>query len=126
MSIKTSTPPAAVTSTDAQGLTVEERRHLFAWAADARASGIDATEDLRLRPWPVPLTAAMIGVFRIGDDMASWFIVGQNGLWTVVVVAEGRVLATRPSLAEALAVIHRPGPGFGREAGLPVTTQSIY
>ena len=100
------------------GLTVDERRHLLAWTNSARGSGIDAAEDLRLRPWPVPITAAVIGVFRVGEGMASWLVVGQNGQWTVVSVSEGNILATQPSFAEALATLHRPltasrkGPGY--------------
>ena len=108
-------PPDAVTSSQSQGpqtsgLTVEERRHLMVWTDSARESGIDATEDLRLRPWPLPVSAAVIGVFRTGEGMASWLVVGQNGLWTVVSVREGNVMATRPTLADALTVIHRPLP----------------
>ena len=45
------------------GLTVDERRDLVSWIASARASGIDATEDLRLRPWLVPISASVIVVF---------------------------------------------------------------
>jgi hypothetical protein len=100
---RTSVPPAART---ASGLTAEERRHLLSWLDSARESGIDATEDLRMRPWPVPIVAAVIGVFRAGEGMASWLVIGQNGLWTVVAVDDGEVLATHPSLREALAEIH--------------------
>jgi hypothetical protein len=110
------------TSLDVQGLSVEERRLLLAWIDDARGSGIDATEDLRLRPWPVPVTAVLIGVFRSGETMASWFLVGQNGLWTVVAVAEGKVVATRPSLREALEIIHRPGAEFDRRHAIGGTS----
>jgi hypothetical protein len=108
------------TSPDVQGLTVEERRLLLAWIEDARGSGIDATEDLRLRPWPV--TAVLIGVFRSGETMASWFLVGQNGLWTVVAVSEGKVVAMRPSLREALEIIHRPGTEFDRRHAIGGTS----
>jgi hypothetical protein len=61
-----------------------------------------------MRPWPMPVTAHVIGVFRAGMTMATWLVVGQNDLWTVVSVAEGTVLATRPTLAAALAIIHAP------------------
>ena len=95
-------------SPEAKGLTVDERRHLLAWIASARESGIDAAEDLQLRPWPIPITASVIGVFRIGESMASWLVVGQNEVWTVVSVAESTVLNTGTSLADALAIIHPP------------------
>jgi hypothetical protein len=93
------------------GLAVEERRQLLTWLASARSNGIDATEDLSARPWPVAIGGGLIGVFREGDTTASWLMVAQDGLWTVVSVAEGKVLATHPTLAEALTVIHRPPPG---------------
>lgn len=108
MLTRTAAPPTAANSPEDQGLTVEERRYLLAWIEDARGSGIDAMEDLRLRPWPVAVTAAVIGVFRTGEAMASWLVVGQNGLWTVVAVTDGTVLATRPTLEEVLAIIHQP------------------
>ena len=103
---QTSRPPEAATGPDAPGLTAEDRRHLLAWTKAARERGIDATEDLRLRPWPIPVDAAVIGVFRTGEDFASWLVVGQGGQWTVVAVTESTVLATRPSLPEALAIIY--------------------
>jgi len=105
-----SDPSLASPSAKVPGLNAEERRHLLMWLESARASGIDATEDLRMRPWPVAISASIIGVFRAGDEMASWLVIGQNGLWTVVSVSEGGVLATLPSLTEALAVIHPPRP----------------
>lgn len=107
------------------GLSVEDRRHLLAWLDEARMSGIDATEDLRLRPWPMPITAQVIGVYRSGLTMATWLVVGQNGLWTVVSVAEGTVLATRPTLAAALAIIHSPRPPAPVADSTPETAQSV-
>ena len=88
------------------GLTVDERRYLMAWIESARANGIDATEDLRLRPWPVPISASVIGVFRAGESIATWLVVGQNGLWTVILVDSGDIVTTQPALSEALAAIH--------------------
>ena len=105
-----SIPSSAPAGAGSLGLSVEDRRHLLSWLDGARASGIDATEDLRMRPWPMPVTAHVIGVFRSGMTMATWLVVGQNDLWTVVSVAEGTILATRPTLAAALAVIHTPPP----------------
>jgi hypothetical protein len=105
---RAATPSSGSPGPASFGLSVEDRRHLLAWLDEARESGIDATEDLRLRPWPMPVTAQVIGVYRSGLTMATWLVVGQNGLWTVVSVAEGTVLATRPTLAGALAIIHAP------------------
>jgi hypothetical protein len=103
-------PSSGSPAPGSSGLSVGDRRHLLTWLDAARLSGIDATEDLRLRPWPMPVTAHVIGVFRAGMTMATWLVVGQNELWTVVSVSEGTVLATRPTLAAALAIIHSPPP----------------
>jgi len=105
---RAATQPSGSPGPASLGLSVEDRRHLLAWLDEARISGIDATEDLQLRPWPMPVTAQVIGVYRSGLTMATWLVVGQNGLWTVVSVSEGTVLATRPTLAAALAIIHAP------------------
>jgi hypothetical protein len=121
---RAATPSSEGTGPASFGLSVEDRRHLLAWLDGAREVGIDATEDLRLRPWPMPVTAQVIGVYRSGLTMATWLVVGQNGLWTVVSVAEGTVLATRPTLAAALAIIHSPPPPAPVADGPPKTDQS--
>jgi hypothetical protein len=115
-----STAPAA----GSFGLSVNDRRHLLAWLDGARLAGIDATEDLRLRPWPMPVTAQVLGVFRTGMTMATWLVVGQTGLWTVVSVSESTVLATRPNLAAALAIIHSPPAGESRSGTDQTTPQA--
>jgi hypothetical protein len=128
MLTQTPAPRAAIPSSEGPasfGLSVEDRRHLLAWLDEAREGGIDATEDLRLRPWPMPVTAQVIGVYRSGLTMATWLVVGQNGLWTVVSVAEGTVLATRPTLAAALAVIHSPPAPAPAADRLQETEQSV-
>jgi hypothetical protein len=107
-----SDPTDAKVATDAPGLSVDERRYLLAWTIAARDGGIDVTEDLGLRPWPIPMTAAVIGVFRSGEEFASWLVVGQGGRWTVVSVADSAVLSTSQSLAEALTIIY-PMPRTG-------------
>jgi hypothetical protein len=121
---RAATPSSGSPGPASSGLSVEDRRHLLAWLDEARVSGIDATEDLRLRPWPMPVTAQVIGVYRSGLTMPTWLVVGQNGLWTVVSVAEGTVLATRPTLAAALAIIHTPRSPAPVADGPPETAQS--
>lgn len=93
------------------GLSVDERRTLLAWVEAAREIGIDATEDLRLRPWPLPVAANVIGVFRADEGMAAWLVVGQGAAWTVVSVREGGILATTSSLTQALDLIYQPRAG---------------
>jgi hypothetical protein len=122
---RAATQPSGSSGPASLGLSVDDRRHLLAWLDAARVSGIDATEDLRMRPWPMPVTAQVIGVYRSGLTMATWLVVGQNGLWTVVSVSEGTVLATRPTLAAALAIIHTP-PSPAPVTGDPSeTAQSV-
>lgn len=107
------------------GLTFEERLDLLSWIEGARGSGIDAIEDLGLRPWPAPIRGNVIGIFRAGEKNATWVLVGQNGLWAVVAVASGTVSAIRLSLAEALASVPsgagRSAPPHQREYGLQET-----
>ena len=79
-----------------------ERRYLEGWSVAARASGIDAVEDLRGRAWPGPVAECIIGVFQSGHLLATWLIVGEAGSWAVACCADGRVSDTLPSLVEAL------------------------
>jgi hypothetical protein len=87
------------------GLSANERTCLQVWQDAARAAGVDAVEDLRQRPWPCPIADAIIGVFRRGDDQASWIVVGQDGQWVVACCASGGVSRPFGSLADALALI---------------------
>ncbi len=98
------------------GLSLDERRHLREWQVSARTMGIDAVEDLTLRPWPCPVAGTVIGVFNAGSKAAQWLVVGQDGAWAVACCAEGEVSRTLNSLAEALAVIYPGQAGCGRSA----------
>ncbi len=88
------------------GLNADERRHLREWQASARAMGIDAVEDLTLRPWPCRVAGTVIGVFTAGSKAARWLVVGQESAWAVAYCAEGEVSRTLNALAEALALIY--------------------
>ena len=90
------------------GLSSDERRDLRVWLISARASGIDAVENLTCRPWPCPVLGIVIGVFTAGSKAARWLVVGEEGAWAVAFCSEGHVSERLNSLAEALAVIH-PG-----------------
>lgn len=80
----------------------------------ARVIGIDAVEDLTVRPWPCPITGIVIGVFQASVTAADWLVIGHNGAWAVAACADGQVSRTLHSLAEALAVIYPGQPGDGR------------
>jgi hypothetical protein len=83
-------------------LTSVERRYLEGWSVAARASGIDAVEDLGSRAWPGPVAETVIGVFQSGHLLATWLIVGERGGWAVACCADGHVSGTLPSLIDAL------------------------
>ncbi len=93
------------------GLSPDERRHLREWQSSARVIGIDAVEDLTLRPWPCPISGTVIGVFRAEAKAAQWLVISHNGTWAVASFAAGEVSRTLNSLAEALAVIYPGVPG---------------
>lgn len=83
-------------------LTEVERRYLQGWSVAARASGIDAVEDLRGRAWPGPVAETIIGVFQSGHLLATWLIVGERGSWAVACCADGSTSGSLPSLVDAL------------------------
>ena len=87
------------------GLTVAQRRYLLGWNEAARATGIDAVEDLALRPWPDCDADSIIGVFRSGHLLASWLIVGHGGTWAVAHCSDGTVSSSVPTLADALHLV---------------------
>lgn len=88
------------------GLSPLERRLLSRWLTAARQAGIDAAEDLGVRPWPTPSADSIIGVFKSGHLLASWLIVGHQGSWAVACCADGNVSVSLGSLADALALIY--------------------
>jgi hypothetical protein len=94
-------------------LSMDERNHLREWRVAARMIDVDAVEDLASRPWPVPITGTVIGVFQAGDEAATWLVIGQNGTWAVADCGMSRVSRSFYSLAEALAAIY-PGRSAGR------------
>lgn len=106
-----------VTSTDTSLsftiLSSAERRQLREWQSKAKASGIDAIEDLTLRPWPCPVAETVIGVFQTGSAAARWLVIGDKGAWAVACCDEGKVSRTFDSLAEALTVIYPGEAGCG-------------
>lgn len=87
------------------GLSPVERRVLSRWLTAARQAGIDAAEDLGIRPWPAPSADSIIGVFKAGHLLASWLIVGQEGSWAVACCADGNVSESLGTLADALALV---------------------
>jgi hypothetical protein len=90
------------------GLSPKERVYLREWQAASRAIGIDAVEDLTLRPWPCTVAGTVIGVFSVGSKSANWLVVGEDGAWAAAYCEKREVSRTLESLAEALALIY-PG-----------------
>jgi hypothetical protein len=88
------------------GLTPDERTYLQKWWRLAVPAGIDMLEDLKARPWPSPVADTIIGVFRLGEEMAAWMIIGQDGSWVVASCSDGMVSRHFDSLAGALSQVH--------------------
>jgi hypothetical protein len=86
-------------------LTVAQWRYLLGWSEAAQATGIDAVEDLALRPWPECDAATIIGVFQSNHLLASWLVVGHGGMWAVACCSDGTVSRSVPTLADALDLI---------------------
>jgi hypothetical protein len=63
-------------------------------------------EDLRARPWPRPVADTVIGIFRFGEEMAAWMVIGQDGAWVAANCSDGMVSRQFDSLAGALSQIH--------------------
>jgi hypothetical protein len=89
-----------------EALSATERTYLQDWRRAAQEIGIDAVDDMLLRPWPCPVADVIIGVFRAGDDSAAWLVIGHNGSWAVACCADGTVSHSVETLVEALSLIH--------------------
>jgi hypothetical protein len=87
-------------------LTSDERAYLQNWRKLALPAGIDMVEDLMVRPWPCPVADSILGVFRFGEDMAAWLVIGQDGTWVVARCSDGSISEQCGSLAEALSYVH--------------------
>ena len=101
------TPPVMSLPTQPfRGLTPDERTHLQKWWKLALRAGIDMLEDLGARPWPCPVADTIIGIFRFGEEMAAWMVIGQDGAWVVANCSDGMVSRQFNSLAGALSQVH--------------------
>ncbi len=87
------------------GLDDADQDTLSAWLSRAAARGIDAAIDLSVRPWGVSGVGAIIGVFDVGRDQASWLIVGHGCDWTLARCADGFISPVMISLPAVLALI---------------------
>jgi hypothetical protein len=87
-------------------LTPEEQVYLQTWWKQAAPAGIDTVEDLMARPWPRPVADAIIGVFRSGEELATWMVIGRSGAWVVASCSDGKVSTPVDTLAAALSQIH--------------------
>ncbi len=87
-------------------LTEPEREVLAAWTERVRPIGIEAVEDLRARPWPLcPDETNILGIFRNGERLAAWLVVGGGESWAVASCTRGDVIGAATGLGEALALI---------------------
>lgn len=88
-------------------LSAGERLELDAWQVTARSAGIDGVADLSERHWPMPVDATVLGIYRTGDEFASWLVVGRDGDWCAASCDDNRVLGSGKSLRAALAFVYR-------------------
>ncbi|HTI82401.1 MAG TPA: hypothetical protein VL614_18270 [Acetobacteraceae bacterium] len=95
-----------------RALTPDERVYLQCWWKQASSAGIETIEDLMTRPWPRPVAETIIGVFRTGEDLATWMVIGQDGAWVVASCSDGTVSGASDTLAAALARIHPVDDSF--------------
>lgn len=95
-------PSASLPGHAFRALTPDERAHLSNWRRASLSAGIDAVEDLTSRPWPGPIADAVIGVFRFGEAVASWLVIGQDGQWVIACCTDNSVSEQFDSLAAAL------------------------
>ena len=91
------------------GLSQDECHYLDTWLRAAEPSGIESAADLARRRWPCAIEGALIGIFAVGDETASWLVVKHNGLWVVASCAALAVSRSVGSLAEALEAIFPGG-----------------
>ncbi len=89
-----------------RALTSDERVYLQSWWKLASAAGIETIEDLMTRPWPRPVAETIIGVFRAGEELAAWMVIGLDKAWVVARCSDGTVSSAFDTLAAALAHIH--------------------
>jgi hypothetical protein len=94
-------------------LNVADLRALQRWVILAREAGIDNVEDLTSRHWPADFSGSVLGVFQPGKPHAAWLAVGQNEHWAIASASDGTVSKPVASLADALALIYRPGDSGG-------------
>jgi hypothetical protein len=87
-------------------LAPEERVYLQNWWKRAASAGIDTVEDLIARPWPRPVADSIIGVFRSGEELAAWMVIGNSGSWVVACCSDGKVSRPVDTLAAALSQIY--------------------
>jgi hypothetical protein len=101
------TPPVVLpASAPFHALTTDERAYLGKWWQLALPAGIDMVEDLMARPWPRPVADTIIGVFRSGEELATWMVIGSGGAWVVASCGDGKVSKPLDTLAAALSHIH--------------------
>lgn len=71
----------------------EDRIALCTWLDAVRGFGIDDVQDLSGRSWGEFRADYVIGVFKSGEIVASWLIVGHRNAWAVASWPDGAVSA---------------------------------
>ena len=88
-----------------KALSDSDRKVLAGWLATAAARGIDAAVDLSNRPWSIPATPVIVGVFEAHNQRASWLAVRLEAEWTLIRCEDGSILEASASLPDVLRLI---------------------
>lgn len=85
------------------GLNATDRQTLSDWLD--MASGIDTVVDLAARPWNIPGTTAILGVFEADSKEASWLIARCAEGWMLTRRLDGFISGVSTSLSDILTMI---------------------
>jgi hypothetical protein len=91
------------------GLDTPDRQALLDWLDGA--DGVDAVIDLTVRGWNIAGAHVILGVFKPGEDQASWLIVGDGSGWMLARCADGFISEVSDSLPGILGLIDEQRQG---------------
>jgi hypothetical protein len=92
-------------SAEFPGLSAAERQTLADWRVAAAERGIETVIDLGARPWNVPGTRTVLGVFQRDAERAGWLLVQEDTGWDLIDCTAETVIGSTLSLADALVLI---------------------
>ena len=88
------------------GLDPADQRILASWLNHSSTNRIDTILDLTIRPWNIVGASAILGVFEVKRNHASWLIVKLDSGWTLARCADGFISDVSASLPDILSIIY--------------------